>query len=276
MFADLLEFDEEQPENNATSTPIFGRKDVDSQKSGKGGDDVGSTADDGNESDTESGLTSMPHYIEPPPRRSTRNRTEHVLYPGQIVYGSGSLPKINPKALEVGRSSSSANFVSSRTAKSHEDMVRVLGMFSSNVDNEGADEPASLKEAMARHDWPEWKMTMEREYNSLMENGTWKLVSPSNGANVITGKWCFKLKKDRFGHILKYKARWVVHGYKLKEGLDYVETFAAVVKPMSNKCLFALGVQRGYRMRRMDVVTAFLYGFLDEVFYVEQPHLFAT
>ncbi len=26
----------------------------------------------------------------------------------------------------------------------------------------------------------------------------------------------------------------------------------------------------------MDVVTAFLYGFLDEVIYVEQPHLFTT
>ncbi len=59
---------------------------------------------------------------------------------------------------------------------------------------------------MARHDWPEWKMAMEKEYNSLMENGTWELVSPPNGANVITGKWYFKLKKDRFGHILKYKA----------------------------------------------------------------------
>ncbi len=30
LFADSLELDEEQHENNATSTPIFGRKDVDS------------------------------------------------------------------------------------------------------------------------------------------------------------------------------------------------------------------------------------------------------
>ena len=45
---------------------------------------------------------------------------------------------------------------------------------------------------------------------------------------------------------------------------------------MSYKCLFAVGVKRGYRIRHMDVVTAFLYGFLDEVIYIEQPHLFAT
>ncbi len=61
-------------------------------------------------------------------------------------------------------------------------------MLSSNVDNEGPDEPVSLKEAMARHDWPDWKMAMGREYKSLMENGTWKLVLLPNGANVITGK----------------------------------------------------------------------------------------
>ncbi len=97
-----------------------------------------------------------------------------------------------------------------------------------------------------------------------------------NRANVITGKWYFKLKKDRFGHILKHKARWVAYRYKQEEGLDYVEIFAAVVKPMSYKCLFAVGVKRGYRIRYMDVVTAFLYNFLDEIIYMEQPHLFAT
>ena len=45
-------------------------------------------------------------------------------------------------------------------------------MLSSNVDNEGADELATPKEAIARHDWPEWNMAIERKYNSLMENGT--------------------------------------------------------------------------------------------------------
>ena len=45
---------------------------------------------------------------------------------------------------------------------------------------------------------------------------------------------------------------------------------------MSYKCLFAVGVKRGHWIHQMDRVTAFLYGFLDEVIYVKQPHLFAT
>ena len=45
---------------------------------------------------------------------------------------------------------------------------------------------------------------------------------------------------------------------------------------MSCKCLFAVGVKRGYQIRHIDMVKAFLYGFLNEVIYVEQLHLFAT
>ncbi len=53
-----------------------------------------------------------------------------------------------------------------------------------------------------------------------------------------------------------------------------MQTFAAAVKPMSYKSLFGVSVKRGYKIRHMDGVTAFLYGFLDEVIYVEQHHLF--
>lgn len=35
-------------------------------------------------------------------------------------------------------------------------------------------------------------------------------------------------------------------------------------------------VKHGYRIRHIDVVTAFLYGFLDKILYVEQSPLFAT
>ena len=40
--------------------------------------------------------------------------------------------------------------------------------------------------------------------------------------------------------------------------------------------MMAVGVKRGYKIRHIDVVTAFFYGYLDELIYVEQPHLFIT
>ncbi len=45
---------------------------------------------------------------------------------------------------------------------------------------------------------------------------------------------------------------------------------------MSYKSFFEVGIKRGFRIRYMDVVTALLYGFLDRIIYVQQPHLFAT
>ena len=149
-------------------------------------------------------------------------------------------------------------------------------MLANNVDNEGPDEPSTLKEAMSRPDWPKWFQAMESEIASHTENGTWELTEKPGDRKVITGRWVFKLKKDRWGNILKYKARWVVHGFKQQEGLDYKDTFAAVIKPMSYKTMMGVGVKRGYKIRHMDVVTAFLYGYLDELIYVEQPHLFVT
>lgn len=36
----------------------------------------------------------------------------------------------------------------------------------------------------------------------------------------------------------------------------------------------SIGASRNLHIKQMDVVTAFLYGLLDEIVYVEQPHRF--
>ena len=176
LFINLLKFHKETAETNTLTALISRRKDVVSPQSGIGGNDItvekDNSATNDDDSNNESALTSIPDYIESSPKRLTCNHTERVLYPGQIAYSSGSLPEISTKAPESGQSSSSANFLSLYMAKSHKHIVRVLRMFSSNMDNEGADEPTSLKEPMAWHDWPEWKIAIERKYNSLIENST--------------------------------------------------------------------------------------------------------
>ena len=78
---------------------------------------------------------------------------------------------------------------------------------------------------------------------SHAENNTWKLTEKPGDRQVITGRWVFKLKKDRYGNILKYKARWVVHGYKQEEGMNFKDTFAAIIKPMLYKAMMAVAVE---------------------------------
>lgn len=115
---------------------------------------------------------------------------------------------------------------------------------------------------------------MQAKYNSLIKNKIWELMPLLENRQVTTGQWCFKVKKDCIGKILKYKAKWVAHGFKQDEEIDFVETFVAVVKSILYKCLFGVSIKCRYKIWQMDVITAFLYRFLDKIIYIEQSYLF--
>ena len=117
----------------------------------------------------------------------------------------------------------------------------------------------------------DWQDAMQEEYNSLVDNQTWDLVPQPSGRHVLGGKWVYKLKRGAAGEILRYKARWVVRGFEQQEGVDFDETFASVVKPMSYKAIFAIAAAEDLEVEQMDVKTAFLYGDIDQELYVQQP-----
>jgi transposase InsO family protein len=135
-------------------------------------------------------------------------------------------------------------------------------------------EPKSWASAMKQPSAHEWERASKEEYNSLLENDTWSLVEPPPYRKILEARWVFKYKRGPNGDIIRYKARWVVKGYEQQLGLDYAETFASVVKPMSYKALFAIAASLDLEIEQMDVKTAFLYGSLDEEIFVEQPEGF--
>eukprot|EP00253_Pinus_taeda_P032944 PITA_32944 len=98
-------------------------------------------------------------------------------------------------------------------------------------------EPTSFKEA-ASHD--EWKETMQKEYDALIKNGTWKLVDPPLGTKPIGCKWVYKNKYNVDGLLDKHKARLVAKGFVQKEGVDYEDTFSPITKWATIRTLFAL------------------------------------
>lgn len=132
-------------------------------------------------------------------------------------------------------------------------------------------EPRTLAEAQQSYQWSKWKDACDDEVKSLRLNKTWRLKKRTAGMHVLRGKWVFKIKRGPDGSVQKYKARWVVRGFEQREGSDYNDTFATVVKPMSYKAIFAIAAAMDYHIEQMDVKTAFLYGAIDEEIYVEQP-----
>ena len=118
----------------------------------------------------------------------------------------------------------------------------------------------------------QWAWAMEEELDQLRKNDTWILVPKSEikpGHRPLGGKWVYKVKQDVDGKIARFKARWVVKGYVQQFGVDFDQTFAAVVKPMAFQVLFAIAAFLDLDIEQIDVKTAFLYGLINQLIYVD-------
>ncbi|CDO72947.1 hypothetical protein BN946_scf185002.g132 [Trametes cinnabarina] len=136
------------------------------------------------------------------------------------------------------------------------------------------DDPQSLAEAQARSDWPEWKAAMDREIEQLQRLGTYTLVPCPPDRKPIGCKWVFRLKRDADGRIIKHKARLVAQGFSQIPGIDYVETFAPVVRLETLRVLLALGTLLDYDIQVADIVGAYLNGHLREEIFMRQPPMY--
>jgi hypothetical protein len=117
---------------------------------------------------------------------------------------------------------------------------------------------------------------MQEEFDALIQNGTWKLVPPKPGTNLVDCKWIFKIKRHVDGSIEHYKARLVAKGFSQCYGLDYVETFSPVIKPTTMRLILFVVVSKGWSVRQADVKNTFLNGELQETVYMKQPPGFVS
>ena len=137
-------------------------------------------------------------------------------------------------------------------------------------------EPATYTQATMSPQAHYLKIAMERKYDSLMENHTWKLVPPPPGRTIVQCKWVYKIKYTSDGNIDKYKARLVAKGYSQIHGIDYTETFSPVIKHDSVRVLFAIAAVLRMHMRQFDIGTAYLNSDLTTRIYMRQPEGFVS
>nr|GEU85426.1 putative ribonuclease H-like domain-containing protein [Tanacetum cinerariifolium] len=88
---------------------------------------------------------------------------------------------------------------------------------------------------------------------------------------AVGTKWVFKNKKDERGIVVRNKARLVAQGHTHKDGIDYEEVFAPVVRIESIRLFLAYASFMGFMVYQMDVKSVFLYGTIEEEVYVCQP-----
>lgn len=98
-------------------------------------------------------------------------------------------------------------------------------------------------------DQPQWKEAMDNEYNALLQNNTWRLVTRHNRQNIVGCKWVFKVKQKSDGTVDRYKTRLVAKGFKKRYGIDYADTFSSVVKPTMVRFILSLAVSQDWHLR---------------------------
>jgi hypothetical protein len=129
-------------------------------------------------------------------------------------------------------------------------------------------EPTWIDEVLQE---PDWVNAMHEESNNFTRNQVSTLEKPPQDARIIGTKWVFRNKQDDQGVIVRNKARLVAKGFSQVEGLDFGETFAPVAQLEAICILLAYASFYDIKLYQMDVKSAFLNGFINELVYVEQP-----
>ncbi|WVZ69513.1 LOW QUALITY PROTEIN: hypothetical protein U9M48_018287 [Paspalum notatum var. saurae] len=121
-------------------------------------------------------------------------------------------------------------------------------------------EPQNVDQALSD---PDWVNDMHEELNNFTRNQVWTLEARPKGA-----------RQDDECNIVRNKARLVAKGYSQVEGIDFGETFKLVARLEAIRFLQAYASHHDLKLYQIDVKSAFLNGYINELVYVEQPPRF--
>jgi hypothetical protein len=109
---------------------------------------------------------------------------------------------------------------------------------------------------------------MIEEYESILNNDVWEVVSRPQGKLVATSKWIYKIKHETYDNVEKFKSRFVARGFSQKEGTDYDEIFSLVSSYTSIRVIISLASIFNCKLHQIDVKIAFLNGEVEQEVYI--------
>lgn len=133
------------------------------------------------------------------------------------------------------------------------------------------DTPQDYQQARESPHWPDWEAAISAELANMAKYDVWEPVDRANH-RAIPGKWVFTRKIDgETGKPAKFKARFVVKGFRQIKGKDYNEIFASVAHKDSIRVLLSIINHLGMSCDQVDIKGAFLNGIIDHDLYIEPP-----
>jgi hypothetical protein len=114
---------------------------------------------------------------------------------------------------------------------------------------------------------------MKIELDTLKDNNTWELIPRPTNVKVLKSRWVYKIKDQQSINPI-FKSRFVAKGFEQLYSLNYIETYASVIKQIVWKLVFALAMLYNLIIFKADMVSAFTQGVIDALLYLEQPEGF--
>ena len=136
-------------------------------------------------------------------------------------------------------------------------------------------EPENYEDIFNLEDKEEWLEAVDEERNNFQRLNVYSETDEvPEGANIISGRWVLKHKKDAEGNVIKRKARLVAKGFTQQPGIDYNQTFSPTLKQDSLRIITAIASQRKFNIEQIDINSAYLNAKLDEDIYMKIPEGF--
>nr|GEV01526.1 hypothetical protein [Tanacetum cinerariifolium] len=88
-------------------------------------------------------------------------------------------------------------------------------------------EPKNFKSLITKDCWFQAMHDEIHEFDGIQ---VWELVPQPDCVMIIALEWIYKVKLDKYGDVLKNKARLVASGYRQEEGIDHKESFDPVAR----------------------------------------------
>jgi hypothetical protein len=134
--------------------------------------------------------------------------------------------------------------------------------------------PGHFGAAMLSAQATKWLKAITAEHDGLLAKGVYTWVKRADvpaGCRILGSRWVFDIKRLSTGVIARFKARLVVRGDQQKFGIDYDETYSAVVGSTTLRVLLSIAAAQNLILHHVDVVQAFLCATLEEEVYVTPP-----
>ena len=132
-----------------------------------------------------------------------------------------------------------------------------------------------MNECQHRKDWPKWKEYISKKLDSLEK---WEVfgsvVQTPEVVKLVGYKWKFIRKCNEKNEITRYETWLIAQGFSQKPNIDYEETYSPMIDTTILRYLICLTILKWLDLCLMDVVTAYLHGFLDNDIYMKIPEGF--